>query len=134
MTIIITGREAIAHADRAGEPLNKFQDPIEAERWGITPAEAAAIAAVDPSLVWIEVEGQAFDRSRDLYRHLCEIMGAASGIEPTTDEADAMWDGLTEAGYIICTPGAGWALLAVPAAAWDAQLIAAVYAADPKEG
>ncbi len=59
-TITITGITAIAFARAAGETLSKYADPTDAARAGLSLAEAAAIARMDPSLVYIEIERSRF--------------------------------------------------------------------------
>jgi hypothetical protein len=49
----LTGHEAIESAERLGLPLQKFTDPTE-ESGMVSIDEARAIAAVDPSLIWID--------------------------------------------------------------------------------
>jgi hypothetical protein len=51
----LTGYEAIEYAERTGRTLSKYTDPTEEARVGINPDEARAIAAHDPSLVYIDV-------------------------------------------------------------------------------
>lgn len=52
----LTGHAAIAYARREGVSLAKRTDPTEGARDGLSVEEAEAIAAEDPSLVWLEVE------------------------------------------------------------------------------
>lgn len=54
----LTGRPAIEYAEQHGLLLNKYTDPIEEAREGLTPAEARAVAAEDPALIWIETQGK----------------------------------------------------------------------------
>jgi hypothetical protein len=51
----LTGFEAIEYAEVEGLNLNKAADAIDEARSGLTVAEAEAIAAEDPSLIWLEV-------------------------------------------------------------------------------
>ena len=53
--IIITGQSAIAHAEQNGLTLNKYADPIEEAREGLTIDEASEVAREDASLIWISV-------------------------------------------------------------------------------
>lgn len=51
----LTARAAIDHAAAHGLTLNKFADPTEGAREGLTVAEAREIAAQDPSLIYCDV-------------------------------------------------------------------------------
>ena len=53
--LIITGHAAIDHAARQGLTLNKYADPIEEARAGLTVEEAEEVAKEDASLIWIKV-------------------------------------------------------------------------------
>jgi len=55
----LTGYDAIEYARAEGLKLNKYSDPTEGAREGLTPEEAAEIAWEDPSLIWLEVEAPA---------------------------------------------------------------------------
>lgn len=50
----LTGQDAIDYAARTGAQLNKYDDPVEGAREGLTVAEAEDVAAEDPGLVWCE--------------------------------------------------------------------------------
>lgn len=50
----ITGLDAIEHAELHGLKLNKYADPTEDAREGLTVDEARDIAAEDASLIWVE--------------------------------------------------------------------------------
>lgn len=52
----ISGYDAIEYAKENGLTLNKYSDPIEDAREGLSPDEARKIAREDPSLIWIEAE------------------------------------------------------------------------------
>lgn len=52
----LTGHDAIEYAERTGWALNKFEDPTEVAREGLTVREAREIAKMDPSLIWINTE------------------------------------------------------------------------------
>lgn len=54
----ITGHAAIDHAARQGLTLNKYADPIEEARAGLTVEEAEEVAREDASLIWITVQGE----------------------------------------------------------------------------
>ncbi len=51
---MLTGYAAIDYAEEHGVLLNKYQDPTEDGRIGLTVQEAREIASEDPSLIWIE--------------------------------------------------------------------------------
>ncbi len=51
----LIGFDAISFAEREGYRLNKFGDHIDPPRNGLTIAEAEAIAADDPDLIWLDV-------------------------------------------------------------------------------
>ena len=51
----LTGFEAIEFAEKEGLPLNKAADNIDEEVVGMTVAEAEAIAADNPELIWLVV-------------------------------------------------------------------------------
>ena len=52
----LTGHDAIAHAETNGLTLNKYADPIEDARDGLSVDDAIEVAAEDPNLIWIAVE------------------------------------------------------------------------------
>ncbi|MGL4445638.1 MAG: hypothetical protein ACRCU1_18590 [Alsobacter sp.] len=57
----LTGHAAIAHAGATGATLNKYADPTEGARSGLTVEEAEDVAREDASLIWCEAwhtEGQ----------------------------------------------------------------------------
>ena len=56
----LTGFEAIEFAEKEGLPLNKAADSIDAAVEGLSIAEAEAIAADDPDLIWLVVEEQEY--------------------------------------------------------------------------
>lgn len=51
----LTGFDAISYAEREGLTLNKHADAIDEAAAGLTIAEAEAIAADDPDLIWIDI-------------------------------------------------------------------------------
>lgn len=51
----LTGTAAIAHAIAHGLRLNKYEDPTEAAREGLTPAEAREVAREDATLIYLDV-------------------------------------------------------------------------------
>ncbi len=56
----LTGFEAITFAEREGLSLNKSADNIDDAATGLTVAEAEAIAAEDPELIWLEVSDEEY--------------------------------------------------------------------------
>ena len=54
-TTKLTGYDALNHAAADGRKLNKYADPIEGARSGLTVDEAREICREDPSLIWVEV-------------------------------------------------------------------------------
>jgi hypothetical protein len=56
----LTGFAAIAFAELEGRPLHKAADRIDGARDGLTVAEAEAVAAEDPSLIWLEVPDEEY--------------------------------------------------------------------------
>lgn len=59
-TIRLTGDEAIEYAEKQGLTLNKHPDPITGPRVGLNIAEAQAIAADDPDLIWLDVDKEEY--------------------------------------------------------------------------
>ena len=53
----LTGHAAIRHAEATGRTLSKYTDPTEDAREGLSADEARAIAAEDPSLIYITITG-----------------------------------------------------------------------------
>jgi hypothetical protein len=51
---ILTGDAAIEYAERHGKTLNKYSDPLQGARQGVTVDRAREIAREDPGLIWIE--------------------------------------------------------------------------------
>lgn len=51
---IITGHDAIAYAEINGMTLNKYEDPTEDARTGLTVDEAKQVAFYDRNLIWID--------------------------------------------------------------------------------
>lgn len=58
MMTTIVGAKAIEMAAKHGLPINKFEDPTEVARFGISADDARAIAAEDPSLIWVEIPSE----------------------------------------------------------------------------
>lgn len=52
----LTGKEAIEFAEANDLTLNKYTDPSEEARQGVTPEEAREIAKEDPELIYIDIE------------------------------------------------------------------------------
>jgi hypothetical protein len=74
----LLGHEAIDVAEVFGMTLDKYADPIEGARTGLTPAEARLVAREDPHLVYLDVAAMDHD---DLVRAnldlIDQILGAA---------------------------------------------------------
>jgi hypothetical protein len=51
----LTGIEAIDYARENDLTLNKYADPTEEARTGLSIEEAEEVATEDPSLIWIEI-------------------------------------------------------------------------------
>ncbi|MDX1487092.1 MAG: hypothetical protein R3268_02750 [Acidiferrobacterales bacterium] len=56
MNKTITGLEAIEYARENGLTLDKYADPVEDAREGLSVAEAEEVAREDASLIWMETE------------------------------------------------------------------------------
>lgn len=54
----LIGNQAIEAAVAHGLRLNKYEDPTEDAREGLSVAEAREVAAQDPSLIWVEAESR----------------------------------------------------------------------------
>jgi hypothetical protein len=55
-TVRIDGLAAICYAREKGLTLNKYTDPTEGAREGLSVDEAREIASIDPSLIWVDVQ------------------------------------------------------------------------------
>ena len=77
---IITGYDAINYAEANGLTLNKYADPIEDGRTGLTVDEARKVAAEDPGLIWI--------KSLKLAAWLLNHPGAYDRFVPVADGQD----------------------------------------------
>ena len=51
----LTGFDAIEYAEKEGLKLNKAADAVDEKATGLSIAEAEAIAAEDPELIWLNV-------------------------------------------------------------------------------
>lgn len=58
--MILTGFAAIEFAEKQGLKLKKKADHVDGPREGLSIAEAEAVASDDPSLIWLEVDEQAY--------------------------------------------------------------------------
>ncbi len=56
----LTGFDAITFAEQEGLTLNKKADSVDEAATGLTIAEAEAIAAEDPDLIWLEVTDEEY--------------------------------------------------------------------------
>jgi hypothetical protein len=61
----LKGNDAIEYAREHDLTLCKYNDPTEDAREDLTPEEAEKIALEDPSLIYIEVEGQAIRSAKE---------------------------------------------------------------------
>ena len=52
----ITGWDAIEYAEQHDLLLNKYDDPIEVDREGLSIEEAEDVARVDPGLIYLDIE------------------------------------------------------------------------------
>jgi hypothetical protein len=64
MSHTLTGHDAIEYAETHGAVLHAFAGPTEGARSGLTTGEARAIAAADPSLVWVVAMRREYGRLR----------------------------------------------------------------------
>lgn len=55
-TTTLVGLDAIEYAREAGTLLNKYSDPVEGAREGLSVSEAEEIASEDASLIWVCAE------------------------------------------------------------------------------
>lgn len=56
-TIRITGMDAISWAEMFGANICKYADPTEGAREGLTMGEAWEVAREDPSLIYVDADG-----------------------------------------------------------------------------
>jgi hypothetical protein len=77
MTTLI-GYEAINYAEANGLTLNKYNDPIEDAREGLSVDEARKVAAEDPALIYIPL-------AAEVSRLIALLGGRALVIDPVTD-------------------------------------------------
>jgi hypothetical protein len=56
----LTGFAAIEYAEKEGLKLHKHPDNIDGPRIELSIAEAEAIAAEDPSLIWLDVPDEEY--------------------------------------------------------------------------
>jgi hypothetical protein len=56
----LTGFDAIEFAEKEGLTLNKAADSIDEQASGLTVAEAEAIAADNPELIWLVVPEETY--------------------------------------------------------------------------
>ncbi len=63
----LTGFSAIEYAEKEGLKLQKAADRIDDAQCDLTIAEAEAIAADDPDLIWLEVpDGEYYGEPRNM--------------------------------------------------------------------
>lgn len=77
----LTGYEAINYADENGLTLNKYSDPIEDAREGLSVDEARKVADEDPALIYVPV-------SAEVSRLIALLGGKALVVDPVTDEEE----------------------------------------------
>lgn len=93
-TTTLKGYEALAYATQFGLTLTKAADPVSPHEEGITPEDARAILAEDPSL--ISIEAPSFDYERITATHAaigndgCEPVVWGLGDSPEMAFADAL--------------------------------------------
>ena len=91
--MIITGQAAIDHAESQNLTLNKYADPIEEARAGLTVEEAEEVAREDASLIWINVQG-AEAEAKEWAVEIVEMMSAED--VASFDDNRAEWaDGIS---------------------------------------
>lgn len=103
----LSGYEAINYAEANSLTLNKYTDPTENAREGLTPDEARKVAAEDPSLIWCEMEMRQYvtrlyngeNPERVLRESTIEAESATAAIEQAAMSAQIgeMWPISTEA-------------------------------------
>ena len=79
----LNGQIAIDLARLNGLTLNKYADPIEDARTGLTPEEAQVIAREDPRLIYIDIP-------------LLVVDGATDRNETGTEATIQPWDGTSK--------------------------------------
>jgi hypothetical protein len=62
----LTGFEAITFAEREGLSLNKLADPIDEAQEGLSIAEAEAIAAERPELIYLDITTDEYENPRNM--------------------------------------------------------------------
>ena len=95
----LTGHEAIKFAKLTGQALNKYTDPTEEAREGLTVAEAEQVAMEDPGLIWIDAPRFGFEARTKDGRWSREAAGEqdASNYLDTREAAEAELPRLAEA-------------------------------------
>ncbi len=71
--MILTGHDAIEVAEALGLTLNKYNDPTEAAREGLTPDEARKVAREDPSLIWMDAPRVVSEAGGHDEGYVCEM-------------------------------------------------------------
>ena len=98
----LTGYDAIDIAEANGLTLNKYADPTEDAREGLTMEEARRVAAEDPSLIWLE---------RPMYQEVTVTPHHAGFGEWQVGEGGELWvdteDLLNAIREAICTTNQG---------------------------
>ena len=88
--MIITGQAAIDYATTSNQTLNKYADPIEEARAGLTIEEAEEVAREDASLIWINVQGAEAGRYTSINIH--DINDFLNGAVVTAEVVEACAD------------------------------------------
>lgn len=91
MTATLTGRDAINYSAATGATLNKYTDPMEPARSGLTVGEAETVAAEDPALVWVEIDASSYvvlDDGQARWPASAAAVSAYDG-DPVSDEGCA---------------------------------------------
>ncbi len=74
MQTILTGTQALEYAERNDVLLNKYNDPTEDAREGLTLSEARKIAMEDPGLIYVAVEIEQADLTDRIQAAVAEIL------------------------------------------------------------
>jgi hypothetical protein len=86
----LTGIEAIEYAEANGLTLNKYNDPTEDAREGLTPEEARKIAREDSGLIYVEDVEQGMTH-RDVQRRAAKSFKArVMGPDPQQNPMGAL--------------------------------------------
>lgn len=84
----LTGHDAIAYAERTGSHLDKYTDPTEEHRRGLTVTEARDVATEDPSLVYVDVP----TFGAELFASQAHAIELAANTATATDCPCGVWE------------------------------------------